>query len=794
MRRFHAWLLSVLFAPALLAAQPAAESQSVVFTHVTVVDTARGASKTDMSVVVSGGRIAAVGRSVRVPEGARVLDASGKFLIPGLWDMHSHLGRKEQLPLFIANGVTGVRFMNSDPAYLQWRKDIESGSSLGPRMVIGVMVDGPKPVNPTATAVANAAEARQAVIDVKRSGADFVKVYSLLPKDAFYAIADEARKQGIPFGGHVPRSVTPAEASDAGQKSIEHLSGIAFSCSKLEAQYPADMEQLQADLARVGARSNYLVFLRRLEGKYLDAYDADKCASLFARFKRNGTWQVPTFGVTRSGALLGDPGYVNPRSDYLPAGAPRKTSMYRNFTAADYATMDRILARNLEIVGGMLRAGVPILAGTDTAPVGFTLHDELALLVKAGMTPLQALQAATLKPARYLGRERELGTVQQGKLADLVLLSADPLADIHNTQKIDAVVTGGRLLERSDLDRLLAEARNGADNTRTSLALTHTSLVDVTAGTVLPNMTVLIEGDRIVATGATDRLPVPKEAEVVDATGKFLMPGLWDMHVHWYQKDYLPLFIANGVTGVRMMWGMLEHHQWRKQIAAGTLLGPRLNIASPIIDGPKPIWKGSIGVGNAAEAKAAVIKAKEEGADFIKVYSLLPRDAYFAIADETKKQGMPFAGHVPEAINAREASNAGQKSIEHLTGVLLASSSREQELREQMLGMLKSSTDESSGTRFRRLTVNVKAMESYDPQKAADLFTTFRNNHTWQVPTLTVLRSITHLDDPNFTNDPRLKYMPASMRSYWDPARDARFKMYTAENWAQSRKVYAKYL
>lgn len=796
MQRIQAWLLCVLLAPALLAAQPVAESQPVVFRHVTVVDTARGTSKADMSVLVTGGRIAAVGRSIKVPDGARVLDSRGKFLIPGLWDMHSHLGRKEYLPLFIANGVTGVRFMNSDPEYLQWRKDIESGASLGPRMVIGAMVDGPKPVNPTATTVANAAEARQVVIDVKRSGADFIKVYSLLPKDAFYAIADETRKQGMAFGGHVPRSVTPAEASDAGQKSIEHLSGIAFSCSKLEAQYPADMEQLQADLARVGARSNYLVFLRRLEGKYLDAYDADKCAGLFARFRQNGTWQVPTFGVTQSGAQLGDLAYVNPRSDYLPAGDPRKTSMYRNFTAADYATMDRILARNLEIVRQMLRAGVQIMAGTDTSPVGFTLHDELALLVRAGMTPMQALQAATLKPAQYLGRERELGTIERGKLADMVLLSADPLADIHNTTKIDAVVSGGRLFERSDLDRLLAEARDhrGAENARRSVALIHTSLVDVAAGEVRPDMTVLIQGDRIVATGPSDQLAAPKEAEVVDAAGKFLIPGLWDMHVHWYEKDYLPLFIANGVTGVRMMWGMPLHHQWREEIAAGTLLGPRLNIASPIIDGPKPIWRGSVGVGNAAEARAAVIKAKDEGADFIKVYSLLPSDAYSAIADETKKLGIPFAGHVPEAINAREASNAGQKSIEHLTGALLASSSREQELREQMLGKLESSTDESSGTRFRRLTVNVKAMESYDPQKAAALFAAFRQNHTWQVPTLTVLRSITHLDDPNFTNDPRLKYMPARMRSYWDPSKDARFKMYSAEDWVQSRKVYAKYL
>lgn len=467
MNKVNVFLSSlVLIAPALLAAQPQAEPKSLVFTHVTVIDATGAAAKPDMMVVIAGGRITAVGKSVRAPQDAQVVDASGKFLIPGLWDMHSHLSWKDSIPLYLANGVTGVRFMNSNPAYQEWRREIESGSLSGPRMVIGVMVDGPKPVNPAATAVANEAEARQAVIDVKRSGADFVKVYSLLPRDAFYAIADEAKKQGIPFGGHVPRSVMPAAASDAGQKSIEHLSGIAFACSRLEPQYQADMETMRAELARVGPRSNYLVFLRRLEGKYLDGYDAGKCEKLFARFKKNGTWQVPTFGVTRSGALLGDPDYVNPRNEYLPPETresdPRKTSMYRNFTAADYATMEKILARNLEIVGQLQRAGVPMMAGTDTSPVGFTLHDELALFVKAGLTPMQALQAATLMPARYLDRARELGTIEQGKLADLVLLDADPLADIHNTRKIDAVVVGGRLLDRSKLARMLSEVRAAA--------------------------------------------------------------------------------------------------------------------------------------------------------------------------------------------------------------------------------------------------------------------------------------------------------------------------------------------
>ncbi len=343
------------------------------------------------------------------------------------------------------------------------------------------------------------------------------------------------------------------------------------------------------------------------------------------------------------------------------------------------------------------------------------------------------------------------------------------------------------------LPALLAQSQPSSQTQAKPLVFTHVTVIDATGAAAKPDMTVVVTGDRITGLGKSGKVRVPREAQVVDATGKFLIPGLWDMHIHWSQREYLPLFIANGVTGARMMWGFPVHHSWRKEIEDGALLGPRLNIASTIVDGPKPIWRGSIGVGNEAEGRQAVIKAKQDGADFVKVYSLLPREAYFAIADEAKKQGIPFAGHVPEAVNAAEASDAGQKSIEHLTGVLLACSRDEEAIRAEMLKAL-AGVDEPSATRFRRLTVNVRAAQSYDQKKAAALFASFKKNGAWQVPTLTVLRSITHLDDPNFTNDPRLKYMPPGLRNYWNPKNDPRFKMYTAEDWAESRKVYAKYL
>jgi hypothetical protein len=176
------------------------------------------------------------------------------------------------------------------------------------------------------------------------------------------------------------------------------------------------------------------------------------------------------------------------------------------------------------------------------------------------------------------------------------------------------------------------------------LVFMHVTVIDATGAPPQPDMTVVITGDRIAEIGLTQHVRVPDEAHVVDATGKFLIPGLWDMHVHWYLKDFLPLFIANGVTGVRQMWGMPLHHAWRQDIERGTLLGPRMSIASPIVDGPNPIWPGSVVVRNAAEGRQAVTRLKQAGAEFIKVYDLLPRDAYFAIADEARHKGCPLPG------------------------------------------------------------------------------------------------------------------------------------------------------
>jgi Amidohydrolase family len=427
---------------------------SIVFTHVTIIDVTGKAPKRDTTVVITGDRISAIGDNIPMPAGAQVVDATGKFLIPGLWDMHVHWYLRDTFTLFIANGVTGVRQMFGNSDLLRWRDQIAKGSLLGPRMVVASqIVDGPQPIWPNSIAARNEDEGRKAVRRVKQWGADFVKVYALLPRDAYFGIADEAKQQGITFVGHVPNSVSPAEASDAGQKSIEHLTGILIASSDKETELRDKLVKADSPQAR-----------GRVQATALDTYDEKKAADLIARFAKNQTWQCPTLTVLRSSAYLGDENFRRDgRLKYIPRLQQQRWNFrLANRSGGDDAVEKKVLQKQFEIVGAMQKAGVPILAGTDTGNPycfpGFSLHDELALLVISGLTPVEALRSATLNPAKFFGLDQTLGTIEQGKIADLVLLDANPLLDIRNTQRINAVVSNGRLFDRKALDKLLGEA------------------------------------------------------------------------------------------------------------------------------------------------------------------------------------------------------------------------------------------------------------------------------------------------------------------------------------------------
>ncbi|MGH3896663.1 MAG: amidohydrolase family protein [Pseudonocardiaceae bacterium] len=305
---------------------------------------------------------------------------------------------------------------------------------------------------------------------------------------------------------------------------------------------------------------------------------------------------------------------------------------------------------------------------------------------------------------------------------------------------------------------VLGQAPAGAQ----AVAITNVTVIDASGAAAQPDMTVVVRGDRIATVGASRQVPVPRDATVVDGAGKFLIPGLWDMHVHTHDQSWLTLFLANGVTGVRVMKGEPVHHGWRQGIAGGELLGPRMVIGSNLIDGPDPIWAGSVAVSDEADARRAVQQAKEKGADFVKVYSLLPRPAFFALADEARKQDIVFAGHVPDAVTAAEVSDAGQRSIEHLSGITMATSTRETEIRAE-IGRIFRGADYST----QRKSLELAAAQSHSLERAQSLFDRFARNGTWQVSTLAILRSLSRMGDVRYGQDERLRYIAPDLAQSW---------------------------
>jgi imidazolonepropionase-like amidohydrolase len=443
----------------------AASADTLAITHVSIIDATGALTQPDMTVVVHEDRIAELGRSavVAVPPDAKTVDGSGKYLIPGLWDMHVHtvfgdwLPRDEKvmLPLFVANGVTGVRDMGGDLDVLrQWRAEIAGGRLLGPRMIIaGPMLDGPVPRFPSSAPIANAADGRRVVDELKAGGVDFIKIQSLIPRDGYFAAAAESRKLGIVFVGHVPDAVRASEASNAGQKSIEHFTGIFEGSTPIE------------DALLKGPKSL---------GLNVKKYDATRAKALIALMAKNQTWQVPTLVWERGQWLVDDIDLSHdPLTKYAPASWREHTwpmfvtDIMKDMDTDPLPVRQKFVQMELEMTLAMFRAGVPFMAGTDTAAgvhifPGFSLHQELVLFQRAGLTPMQALQTATLNPAKFMGRTADLGTVEKGKLADLVLLDADPLKDIANTQKIRGVVLAGRYFDRSALDRMLGDVEKAA--------------------------------------------------------------------------------------------------------------------------------------------------------------------------------------------------------------------------------------------------------------------------------------------------------------------------------------------
>jgi len=431
-----------------------ARAQTIAIVNATVIDVANGKTQPGTTVVINGNRIASVTHA-RKPKAGRIVDATGEYLIPGLWDMHTHVyfdntsadGTDLILPLFLAYGVTGIRDMGSDlDLILRAREEIAAHRMFGPHMIVcGPMLDGSKSPYKAVIPIVTPEDGRKAVDLLKSRGADFVKVQSYVPREAYFAIADESKKVGIEFEGHVPDAVRAREAVSAGQRTFEHLIGI------FEASSPDEDKYLSG---------------QKGPGAFLASYDPTREAAIVELLAKKQVWQCPTLFWERGQWLvdaidyLKDPDLAYAGHTWVSKNWPTlQTSIIHSLDTDPLSVRERFVDHELQMVRKLHAANVPFLAGTDTPAgvdviPGISLHLELERFVAAGFTPLEALQTATSNPAKFYNKPNDFGAIHAGGIADLVLLKANPLDDIANTLKIAGVVADGHYISQQDLDQL----------------------------------------------------------------------------------------------------------------------------------------------------------------------------------------------------------------------------------------------------------------------------------------------------------------------------------------------------
>ena len=460
----------------------AAERIDVLVRHATIVDVVQGRLVENQDIAVRDGRIVAIdgaGES-HAWEARETVEAAGKFAIPGLWDMHVHFGggdalideNRNLLPLYVAHGITAVRDAAGDlsPSVFKWRAEIARGELLGPTIFTsGPKIEGLGSIWPGDQEIGSREELNAALDRLQHWQADFVKITDdKLSPELFMDALSEARKRGLKTSAHIPMAVTIDDASAAGLSSIEHMSYAYKAGSTKEREITQQF------------RSGRLT--REQASAQLEAtFDAATASAAYARLAARGTSITPTLHGSRVIAYLDQDSHRN--DDYLKYIGPglQATYAWRVERAAkdDAAAIQRRherYERTASILPLLQKAGVRILAGTDAGFLnsfnypGIALHEEMSEFVRAGLTPLQTLRAATINGAEFLGREKTNGSIAAGKTADLVLLNADPLKDIEATREIDLVLLRGKLHRRNELDAMLQDVEKRVDAQRAAAA------------------------------------------------------------------------------------------------------------------------------------------------------------------------------------------------------------------------------------------------------------------------------------------------------------------------------------
>jgi imidazolonepropionase-like amidohydrolase len=498
-RRWPAVLAGLLIAFAAGCSKPQKPvlvdtGRDLVLRGVTIVDTHDGHLSPGMTVSIIAGKITSIEPDTPDfrPGAATVVDAQGKFLVPGFVDGHTHIAHSADATrdeaLMVANGVTGIRQMDGTAELLEERWEGRLfASTFAPRLLA---------MPGRVLLTTNAFSPQEGIAEVDRQkaqGADFIKV-ALVPPQTFYAVGAEAKKVGLPFEGHLPPGVDVVEAVDAGYRSIEHLGPgetILIDCSREEAALKQEIAahpmkkpppipeflvqrfvyKLTLDplLAEIFFNHDTIERMQRI----VDSFDDGKCRNVAAAIAKSGSWQVPTMIRIRTSNFADAPEYRNnPNFQYQSAAvreawADVSQNFSKKITPAQKVTIQKFWVLQMKLARMLDEAGVPMLTGTDSAGgaivAGFSLHQEFALLAQDGFAPLKILQMATLNPARFYGREATMGSVEVGRNADLVLLDANPIENAQNLDRINAVVRNGAYYSRDALDaKLRAVAQDAA--------------------------------------------------------------------------------------------------------------------------------------------------------------------------------------------------------------------------------------------------------------------------------------------------------------------------------------------
>jgi hypothetical protein len=431
---------------------------ALVLLGATLIDVGGGPPISDSAVVVEGDRITAAGpRSrIRIPEGATVVNAAGKYILPGLWDMHAHLYQVEFGPVYLAAGITSARDVGNDIEFATTLRDAaRRGLGLQPRLMLAGYIDGKNEGHSFDVQVDTPEDARAAVRRYHAAGYEQIKIRDHVKPDILKVIAAEAHRLGMTLVGHVPKGMDAVQAVEAGMDQISHLNYAATAFETKEDAGPKRDDprpQPEAgDKPKGDAQSEQVG--RRQEGG-ADEFDYPEARRALRVFKERGTVLDPTVATLEL--------FVRPKDEPLEKIEPGFRKVAPELVAQlenkglppEAAASGRDAMRQLlSLLGALHRAGVPVVAGTDVSVPGHSLYRELELYVRAGFTPLEALQAATIVPARVMKLDREVGTVEAGKRADLIILDADPTADISNIRTVRSVVAQGRLYDSGRLWR-----------------------------------------------------------------------------------------------------------------------------------------------------------------------------------------------------------------------------------------------------------------------------------------------------------------------------------------------------